>query len=450
MNELTKNSGEAQGAIPAKIEKLPKLKFNESQTNQKRREILSQHFVKMSSFGYFFKINVDKTVDWANPISEADMFLNLEDRGLRESFGKVKNLLASEFIKEVTPLHLMSEQILQEEWDGVDRISQFIEALNLEGDASINHLIIRKWILNTYAVAFNGIDTRLNEKAMPRVVMILHSDQRKLGKSSIFRWLGMDGLISKAIPKLGAEIYSELQSGFKKDDKEFPIMLACSLIINFDDVGEFFMKHPAELRAICTQTSVQQRQLFTGKVVSTRRRAGLCGTTNNSTVLRDPDENRYAVFTLNKEGVNWDVIDSLNPLDLWRQAGAEADKAGFGVNWTNVETNAVIEMTKGYLYRNPLEEFIDGHFVFDPEGDMKWIEIKEVITQTGSLYEGDKNIRHAVNRLVPQGEKLVKTLNGYSTYRLSKKLPVYTSMPSDADSDPSDPFIQTPDLSMIW
>ena len=36
MNVITKNSGDVQGVIPLKIKKLPKLKFDDSQTNKKR------------------------------------------------------------------------------------------------------------------------------------------------------------------------------------------------------------------------------------------------------------------------------------------------------------------------------------------------------------------------------------------------------------------------------
>ena len=211
----------------------------------------------------------------------------------------------------------------------------------------------------------------------------------------------MDGRINQVIPQLGVDIYSELQAGFKKDDRSFEIMLANSLMINFDDVGEFFMKHPAELRAVCTQTSVQSRELFTQKLKTVNRRAGLVGTTNNSTVLRDPDENRYAVFTLNPEGVSWHMINAIDPLDLWRQARAEAINLGDEIRWTDEETNIVKDMAKAYLFNNPLEEFIDGHFEYDPEGAMKPARVKEIVWQVGCLNEEAKQIRYALDRLVP-------------------------------------------------
>lgn len=447
MSKTKKPSGNLQGKPPAK--RRQKLSFSPMHKNDKIRKILSEHFVKMDEFNYFFKKNHDGTTDWTKPISVPDMFLNLEDNGLCVPNNKVKNLLASDSIKSVTPLHLIHEQISQEEWDGVDRISEFVRGVNLQGDGSTNEMLIRKWLVNTYTLAFSGIDSAITSKPFPRVVLIFHSDERKLGKSSIVRWLGMGGLINKVIPQLGVDIYSELQAGFKKDDREFQIMLANSLMINFDDVGEFFMKHPAELRAFCTQTYVQSRELFTGKLKSVNRRAGLVGTTNNSTVLRDPDENRYAVFTLNPEGVSWSVMDALDPFDLWRQARAEAIKLGDEIRWSDKETDIVKDIAKGYLFRNPLEEFVDSHFEYDHDGAIKPARVKEIIWNIGFLKEDAKRIRHALNRLVPLRHRLDKTVNGSLFYRLKEKKSVSSANASDDVGDTKSELSGTSDPKIL-
>ena len=411
--------GNPQGGQPAK--KREKLKFYSDQSNKKRRKILGENFVKMEEFKCFFPKNTDGSTDWRKPVSVPDMILNLEDKGLDARDTKVKYMLASDSIEPVTPLNLVFEKISQKEWDGVDRISEFVDAINLVGDQTTNEMLIRKWLVNTYTLAFTRIDPSITSKPFPRVVLIFHSEERKLGKSSIVRWLGMDGLINKIIPQLGVEIYSELQAGFKKDDRTFDIMLANSLIINFDDVGEFFMKHPAELRAKCTQTTVQSRELFTDKLKSVPRRAGLVGTTNNTTVLRDQDENRYAVFSLKPEGVNWSVIEKIDPFDIWRQARAEAIELGDEIRWSDRETDIVKDMAKGYLYVNPLEEFVDDNFEFDPDGEMKFARIKDIVNNEGALKPDDKHLRHALDRLVPVRQNLKKIKSGYSFYRLRKK-----------------------------
>ena len=433
-------SGALQGRGTAKKKKRKKLKFSGKENNKEIRKKLGEHYVRMPYYGYYFEKKEGGGTKWSNPISQTDLLLNLQDLGIDSCRSTIGDLLVSDAINEVTPLHFIHERILEKEWDGVDRISQFIDGSNLEGDRSTNEMIIRKWLLNTYSVAFKGIDPEITFKAMPRVVIIFHSNEKKLGKSSIMRKIGLEGFVSKAMPKLSQEVYSELQSGFKQDGREFLIMLASSLIINFDDVGEFFMNHPAELRALCTQTNVQIRPLRTDKLVSMPRIAGLCGTTNNPTALRSSDENRYAVFTLNPEGVKWDIMEGIDPLDLWRQARAEAIEAGFGVNWEDKETDEVIKISQNYLYKNPLEDFVDGHFVYDPEGEMKFADIKTTIREVGNIGETDKRIRHALDRLTPPRRKLKKTINGYSFYKLKEVFPAERKKLTVSSANASDVF----------
>ena len=339
--------------------------FNHVQTYSQKRTLLGSHFVKMPMVGYFFKINPDNTIDWQNPISSDDLILDLKDAGLRgygSSDSDIKRMISSDAIKDVSPLHLVYQQIESEEWDGKDYIQSLIDAMNLKGDSNTNSMIIRKWIINTYTLAMKDIDKSISWNPIPRVVMILHSEKRKLGKSSILRWLGLEGLIAKTIPNLTVDVYSELQSAMTKDERQFQMMLAGSMVLNFDDIGEMLMYSPAELRAICSKTVVQIRTLYTDKNKSLRRRAGICGSTNNSNVLRDGDENRYAVFSMKDTGVNWEVIDSIDAINIWRQAKYEAEQLGFESNFADEEADKVIQLAKNYLYTTPLEDFIQDNF----------------------------------------------------------------------------------------
>ena len=85
--------------------------------------------------GYFFKINPDNTIDWQNPISSDDLILDLKDAGLRgygSSDSDIKRMISSDAIKDVSPLHLVYQQIESEEWDGKDYIQSLIDAMNLK------------------------------------------------------------------------------------------------------------------------------------------------------------------------------------------------------------------------------------------------------------------------------------------------------------------------------
>ena len=278
MSKVINTNRELQGNLS--IEKRQELMFNHVQTFQQKRTLLGSHFIKMPMVGYYFRINPDNTIDWQNPISSDNLILDLKDlslKGIGISDSDIKRMINSDAIKNVSPLHLVYQQIESEEWDGTDYIQYFVDAMNLKGNSTTNSMIIKKWIINTYTLATKDIDKSISWNPIPRVVMILHSEKRKLGKSSILSWLGLEGLIAKIIPNLKVEIYSELQSAMTKDERQFQMMLAGSIVLNFDDIGEMLMNSPAELRAICSQTVVQNRTLYTDKNKSLRRRAGICG-----------------------------------------------------------------------------------------------------------------------------------------------------------------------------
>ena len=82
-----------------------------------------------------------------NPISSDDLILDLKDAGLRgygSSDSDIKRMISSDAIKDVSPLHLVYQQIESEEWDGKDYIQSLIDAMNLKGDSNTNSMIIRK------------------------------------------------------------------------------------------------------------------------------------------------------------------------------------------------------------------------------------------------------------------------------------------------------------------
>jgi len=420
MSKVINTNGELQGNLS--IEKRQDLMFSHVQTNSQKRTLLGSHFVKMPMVGYYFRINPDNTIDWQNPISSGDLILDLKDLGLKGTTDSdIKRMISSDTIKDVSPLHLVYQQIESEKWDGTDYIQFFVDAMNLKGNSTTNSMIIRKWIINTYTLAMKDIDKSISWNPIPRVVMILHSEKRKLGKSSILRWLGLEGLIAKTIPNLTVDVYSELQSAMTKDERQFQMMLAGSMVLNFDDIGEMLMNSPAELRAICSQTVVQNRTLYTDKNKSLRRRAGICGSTNNSTVLRDEDENRYAVFSMKDIGVNWEVINSIDAINIWRQAKYEAEQLGFESNFSDEETDKVIQLAKDYLYTTPLEDFIQDNFSYCPECDMKWQDIKEHCYTEGSEYTKDKDLVKAIKMIIPVGkESKIRKNGGYQFWCLKK------------------------------
>lgn len=414
-----KSNRELQGSYPTKTRK--ELFFNKKFTFEDIRETIGDNYVKMSYLGKFFKVNPDDTIDWTNPIGYDDFILNLIDYGLQCSEANIRRVLASNRIKEVTNLHIISESILQKEWNGeTDYIGNFVKALNLKGNLELNDRLLRKAILTGYGLAFQGIDPLITHRVSPRVLPIIYSDGRELGKSSALRWLGLGGRLLEAIPELGQDVYVEIQGGLTKDDREFKLMLSSGLLINFDDVGELMMsKNKDGLKSICTMTQVQQRTLFTDKIAYEKRRASIWGSTNDR-ILRDENENRFAVFEIDR-GIDFSFINKTDPLDLWRQAREECIELGDESNFTKDDTNLVKDIAKNFMYTTPLEDIVKASYIYDPDGELKFIDIRNTILENGISNPSTNHISKAIKKIVPEGQKEKRIINGSHSYRIRRR-----------------------------
>jgi hypothetical protein len=166
-NHIKPSNGNAQGAIPVKIER-PALRFttyNEEGKPLKMKadevlNVMSQYFVKMPIQNYYFWIKDDGSIDFSKAYSESKMIVKMDGLGIKRQLAK--DILACEDIKEVSPLSLIYEGLNESEWDGVDRIRKVVKDLNLEGSFLENYKLIRRWFLNTYTLAFNYIDPKIS------------------------------------------------------------------------------------------------------------------------------------------------------------------------------------------------------------------------------------------------------------------------------------------------
>ena len=104
-------------------------------------------------------------------------------------------------------------------------------------------------------------------------------------------------------------MYTLLRGEIPKDDREMNAYLMNSLAINIDDIQNLLNSsngdNRAKLRSLTTQKEISGRKMWSESTRNSIRRAGLCGSTNNKTVLRDKDENRYMVFTLKDKVFLW-------------------------------------------------------------------------------------------------------------------------------------------------
>ena len=423
MNNIHKSSRISQGELPAKNLR-PALKlrtYNEEGrpsliSGMETVKLLGRYFVKMPLQDYYFRILDDGNVDYLNPLSEAMMLVVLQDLGIK-NIVVAKNYLKCETIREISPLHLVYDQIIATKWDGRDRINEAIDAMNLKGDSTVNFHLIKKFYINTYSLAFQRIDLNIKWLAEPRGVFILYSDGKGWGKSAILNFLGLGNVLRKTIPSIETEVITVLRGEIPTDDWTLNNLLTTNMMINIDDLQNC-LNNPdantrAKLRALCTTMTSSQRQMRTEKVRNKARRANICGSTNNRYALRDGDENRYMMFELKSKCKDLREYGNDFLIQFWAQLRMESLKADEQeINWNSSDSDLIIANNKPFLYKSEIEMEVEDAYRFrEFANEYTFNELREEVSK---LVYGDfsytkipdKSLRAALLRLVPSGKEL--------------------------------------------
>jgi len=388
--------------------------FAQANNFNDKLEILSKHFVRMQGYGIYFPID-NGEIDYKSPISSGDLILRLKDLGLRDKDADIKLIINTDKIEEKTLLDVIYDEIPK--WDKRDRFSEMVESLNLIGSNEKNKLLILKFFMTAYSMAFDGIDQNINWKYFPRVVMILHSEERTFGKTSFFRKVFFDGVINKKIPSLDIELYAELNGTLGVDKKERIAFLSNYIGINIDDIDEMIItkKDEGQLRSLLTSRASSSRTFYKESTKHQKRRASICGTTNNSTLLRDKEEDRYMVFTLKKE-IDFKIFEEEDFIfQLWSQIKHEAHNHGDGVQFNSVDRRLIREIAEAYLYKEEFEHYLDEILIHQDHGTMRFNQVKEKLWTAGFNGVSPNAIAKALQRLTPSG-KSYKRKSGIQMY----------------------------------
>ena len=393
-----------------------KKKFNGIESFSEYRTFLGKHFGYASSYGLVFKLNKDESVDYLNPISRDDFYLDLLDAGMKTCEANFKKMIKSKSVKQITALNIIYSQLCYNKWDGNDRVSGLINAMNLKGNFDLNKRLITKWFCNCYALAFSNLDNNINYPVFSRVVFILHSDERAFGKTQFFRKIGMQDYLSDVIPNCDFSVYCEAQGELPKDEEKQYNFLTENLIFMVDDIDNLLINSGGTLRSIVSQTKITKRIYFTQDNRTYKRTASLAGTSNNSKLLRDATENRYMVFTLS-EKMDFDFLNNLDVFQFWLQIQHLARESESNTNFTHDELNKIIELSQAYLYTSPLEDFVSENFSYDEGGDLLYENIVYRIKSSNVSYD-DKKLKYALERIVPNGRLKRRVKRGDTTITL--------------------------------
>jgi L-rhamnose mutarotase len=364
-----------------------------------------------------FAKNPDGSVDFSKKINFDDLILDLKNIGIKLSDRDFVRLLNCESIDRIESLSIFYNQLKNTPWDGVDRINDLVSAANLEGEYDTNFYLIKKWLCTTYAFALRDIDSSTPDTVYSRVVFILCSEKRGIGKTVFFRRLGMSGEIAKTIGVLGAEIYAESPGEIPKDDRNFAIDRSTKILYLFDDINELVIKQEGTLRSYISQDIFTHRALYKDSNQSLKRTATFAGTTNYSNLLKNNSENRYMMFTV-KDIMDFDRLNGIKYIQLWAQIREEIIAEKEKVFFNSEDLEMIRKMSDDYIYISPLEQVLNNMFVYDENGKIGFSEVMKSLKEEYSISASMNNVGAKLKLLAPEGVDIIHKKNGKRYYKL--------------------------------
>jgi len=276
----------------------------------------------------------------------------------------------------------------------------------------------RKWIVG----ALHNWTSNQNEKLVCPLTLVLTGQQHGTGKTSFLR-----NIMPKELDKYIVE------AKINGHDKDSMYTLCNSLLVLDDEFGGKAFKDVKEYKAISDMNIITQRRPYEREAKTFKRRAILCGTTNEIDILKDVTGNRR-ILPISVEKVDYDKMLAIDKTSLIIEA-YNLLKAGF--EWI-LRTENEIEYLKLNSSKNetvlPIEEIFFKHFSIEQTAnhifEKVWnqgeileylnfksilkptkYDLKEVLTKNKleyKMYRVDRGTKRGIILWSIEGENIIK------------------------------------------
>lgn len=325
----------------------------------------------------------------------------------------VRSILNS---NKVTKINVLTDFLNTNKSNPTGIIEEYAKCIYPQSEYNI--WAFKKWIVG----ALHNWTSNQNEKLVCPLTLVLTGQQHGTGKTSFLR-----NIMPKELDKYIVE------AKINGHDKDSMYTLCNSLLVLDDEFGGKAFKDVKEYKAISDMNIITQRRPYEREAKTFKRRAILCGTTNEIDILKDVTGNRR-ILPISVEKVDYDKMLSIDKTSLIIEA-YNLLKAGF--EWI-LRTENEIEYLKLNSSKNetvlPIEEIFFKHFSIEQTAnhifEKVWnqgeileylnfksilkptkYDLKEVLTKNKleyKMYRVDRGTKRGIVLWSIEGENIIK------------------------------------------
>lgn len=308
----------------------------------------------------------------------------------------VRDIINSDTTKDYNPLNSFFS--VKEYKEG--QIEAYIDCIQPNNE--YNRWAFKKWLVGT---VHNWISPLAETKVSP-LTLVLCGQKQGTGKTSFFRNLLPDDLQDYLIEKK-----------IDANDKDSMYNLAKGLICFDDEFGGLATKDVKDFKRVADTNWIDIRLPYSAFYTKIKRRASLCGTTNEANILKDVTGNRR-LLPINVESIDYDKMIKIDTASLWREA-FKLWKEDFDWKIYKAEDIEFLnEHTIKNVDVNPIEELFFTHFSLEETSE----HMQKVVMNQGEILNY-LNANCATN-ITKYDIKDIFTKNkfNYTVYRFNGKL----------------------------
>ena len=252
-----------------------------------------------------------------NPIRDTitnEIFINgvlLDDIKLNTIYFAAKNCLDFHVNKsdvrdminsEATPTHNALNEFFKVKTFDIGTIDSYVNCI--KPNSEYNRWAFKKWIIGSV----HNWCSPIHENKVSPLTLVLCGQKQGTGKTSFFR-----NLMPKDLQKY------LIEHKIDSKDKDSVYNLVKGLIVLDDEFGGLATKDVKDFKKIADANQIDIRLPYSAFYSKMKRKASLCGTSNDISVLKDVTGNRR-ILPLNVVSIDYDSMIKIDTDSLWREA----------------------------------------------------------------------------------------------------------------------------------